>query len=268
MTQRQIEEVVNLVQKVLGSNALGVYLYGSYTLGGLQKNSDLDILVVSNRPTAKHDKATLVKSMLEISIDDPEALRRSVELTIVVQSDVKPWHYPSKLDFQYGEWMRDEFEKGNVEPRDSNVEPDLAISITQVLLSGKVLAGKEPSQLLDPVPYQDFMTATASEVGDVMAELETDTRNMLLTLTRIWATLSTASITSKPNAAKWALLKLPEEYKPVNEHACASSIGGVIEDWLALKGLIKPCAYFIIDQIEKLKSSLDLDLQRQIRISN
>jgi B12 binding domain len=40
---------------------------------------------------------------------------RRVGLTLVVQSEVRPWRYPTN-DFQYGDWLRGEFESGNVEP--------------------------------------------------------------------------------------------------------------------------------------------------------
>jgi streptomycin 3"-adenylyltransferase len=58
---------------------------------------------------------------------------RSVELTIVVESEVRPWRFPARVDFQYGDWLRDDFERGEVEPWPTTTDPDLAVLLTIVL---------------------------------------------------------------------------------------------------------------------------------------
>lgn len=50
-TEPQIAEVLALVGEVLGPDVLGAYLHGSAVLGGLRPRSDIDILVVSRRPS-------------------------------------------------------------------------------------------------------------------------------------------------------------------------------------------------------------------------
>ncbi len=47
-----------------------------------------------------------------------------VALTIVVQSDVRPWRYPPRCELQYGEWLRGEFEAGV--PLSTEPNPDFA----------------------------------------------------------------------------------------------------------------------------------------------
>lgn len=44
--QQQIDDVLALLQNVLGENLLGVYLYGSILMWGLQKYSDIDLFVI------------------------------------------------------------------------------------------------------------------------------------------------------------------------------------------------------------------------------
>jgi streptomycin 3"-adenylyltransferase len=43
------------------------------------------------------------------------------------------------------------------------------------------------------------------QLATLLDELEDDTRNVLLTLTRIWATMVTGRILSKAEAAAWAI---------------------------------------------------------------
>lgn len=112
-------------------------------------------------------------------------------MTIVEKTMINPWRYPPYFDFQYGEWLRPSFEKSIVEPWLTHEMPDLALIITQVLLKSQTLWGLEPRQLLVRVPYHDFVTAMLCDLDRLATELESDTRNVLLTYARIWSTLAT-----------------------------------------------------------------------------
>ena len=57
--EQQLDRVMALVREVLGPDAVGAYLFGSAVLGGLQPQSDLDVLVVS-RQTTREEKQCLV----------------------------------------------------------------------------------------------------------------------------------------------------------------------------------------------------------------
>ena len=171
-------------------------------------------------------------------------------MTIVEKSEINPWHYPPNFDFQYGDWLRKEFESGIIEPWPTKEMPDLALLITQVLLASKTLLGADPDQLLCKIPYKDFIIATTDALQNLMSELESDTRNVLLTFARIWSTVGTDAIRSKPAAADWAIDRLPEQYSPVvMERAKAICKGEEKEHWDDVLKLIKPCADFIIGQI-------------------
>ena len=101
--EQQLNRVVTLVRDVLGVDAVGAYLFGSAVLGGLHPHSDLDVLVVSKRKTTREEKQRLVDHLLAFSgRSTPDGRWRRVELTIVVESHVKPWRFPPSFDFQYG----------------------------------------------------------------------------------------------------------------------------------------------------------------------
>ena len=267
--EQQIEQCLSLIKDILGQDLLGVYLFGSSVLGGLQKYSDIDLFVVSNRATTQEEKSQLVAKMLTVSSTDYTASKRPVELTIVVQSDINPWHYPPVFDFQYGDWLRKLFESGNIEPWPSKVMPDLALLITQVLLAGKTLLGPASDQLLDPVPYHDFMSATVKELDSLMADLTWDTRNVLLTFARIWSTVETDAIRSKPHAADWVISRLPIEYQPVMLRARAICVGEEPEHWDDIKALIQPCADFVVGRIKEQLALLESsgDTNKSIKLA-
>lgn len=271
----QISNCIELLREVLKSDLLGVYLYGSYLLGGLQKYSDIDLFAVSKRETSLEEKALLEKELLKISgIYNVSNDLKPIEIIIVTKSAVNPWKYPPdydypKFDFLYGDWLRKDFEAGSIEPWPNNKKmPNLALIITQLLLSNKVLYGPKPDELLNAIPYKDFVTGTTAEIGFLMNEIDWDTRNILLTLARIWTTLETDTIRSKEAATSWAIEKLPNEFKPVLEYAKAVLLGEKEENWNELKDLINPCAEYMIEKIkahmEIIKSSDTTDRKIQI----
>ena len=255
--QQQIDDTLVLLQKVLGENLLGVYLCGSILTGGLQQYSDIDLFAVVLRETTKQEKEKIAKALLKISgIYKVSKELKPIELIIVVKSQLNPWKYPPSFDFLYGDWLRKDFEAGNIEPWQTKESPNLALVITQLLLSNRVLFGLNPEILLDSVPYLDFIHASTCEIDTVLNDLEWDTRNVLLTLARIWSTVETDAIRSKLDAADWTIRKLPDRYKPILIRTKSILLGEQLENWEDLSREIQPCAEYIVEQIKKQMGKL------------
>lgn len=255
--QKQIDQCINSLKEILGNDLLGIYLYGSAIVGGLQKYSDIDLFVVINRATTHKEKSALVTDLLRISGVYMRDKKPPIELTIIDKSVVNPWRYPPHFDFQYGEWLRKEFEAGQLEPSPTKEMPDLAILITQVLLANKVLLGPNPNELLGKIPYQDFIQAITKSLDTLMGDLQSDTRNVLLTLARIWNTVETDSISSKPAAADWVINRLPNNYRPVMERAKAICQGEQDEYWDDMITIIHPCADYMYIHINQKITSIN-----------
>lgn len=218
--QEQAARVAAAVAEILGDDLLGVYLHGSAVLGGLRPYSDLDVLAVSARRTTPDERRRLVDRLRAVSGRRAPLPARPVELTIVVASEVRPWRTPTRLDFQYGEWLRDDFERGNLEPWSENAHADVAVLLAMVLFGDSPLVGPAPAELLDPVPHDDLAAAMVGGIDELVRDIEGDTRNVLLTLARIWCTVTTGEIRSKDEAATWALARVPVEHR-----LCSSARG-------------------------------------------
>ncbi|OCH98441.1 adenylyltransferase [Legionella jamestowniensis] len=256
--KQQLNECLDVLTKVLGTDLLGVYLYGSFLVGGLQKYSDIDLFVVTNRATTSDEKRVLITHLLQISGIYMKSTKPPLEMTLVEKKAINPWHYPPLFDFQYGEWLRQSFERGNVEPWPSREMPDLALIITQVLLKSHTLFGLKPERLLALVPYSDFIKAMLHDLERLSADLNEDTRNVLLTYARIWSTLVTNEIRSKPDAADWVMQYLPKMYLPVINRAKSICIGGEDDYWDDINVLVKSCADFMLSKINEQKLSINV----------
>ncbi|MFE3019946.1 aminoglycoside adenylyltransferase family protein [Streptomyces sp. NPDC059256] len=246
----QTSDVITLVHRVLGPRVVGVYSHGSAVLGGLRPHSDVDVFVLIAERTTDAERRELVDGLLLLSSPDARTGVRPVELTVAVRSDVRPWRYPPRREFQYGEWLRDSYEDGWTPSPTS--DPDLALLITMVLQADSPLSGPSPGEVLPPVPREDIVKALVAGVPELLDELHSDTRNVVLTLARIWLTLETGTIGSKEAAADWALPRLPSDHRPVLVHACAVYRGDTEEHWGDFTAQLEPFAARIVQAINTL----------------
>jgi streptomycin 3"-adenylyltransferase len=246
----QLARVVDLTRDVLGADLTGAYLFGSAVVGGLRPESDLDVLALSRRPTTADEQRALVERLLAISGRRTGAGRwRRIELTLVVESELTPWRFPPRFDFQYGDWLRSEFERGNLQPWPTTENGDLATLLTMVRRYGEPLVGRSAEDAIPPVPEADLRAAMVGDLESLLEDLESDTRNVLLTLARIWCTLATGEIRAKDAAATWALERLPEEHRPALAHARACHLGAEEDRWKHLGDDVRTLADRLLAEI-------------------
>ncbi|MEU6986452.1 aminoglycoside adenylyltransferase family protein [Streptomyces sp. NPDC046324] len=248
----QLEQTVDLIRGILAPELLGTYLHGSAVLGGLRPASDVDVLAVTRQSLDERKRRALVEGMLEIS--GLTATVRPIELTVVVHSEVHPWRFPPMGDFLYGEWLREGLRESGPPP--PCPMPDLAIALTMVLAGDHPLTGPPPGQLLTPVPHADLVRASVAGIPELLDDLADDTRNVLLTLARIWTTLATGRIEPKGVAADWALARLPPEHRPPLEHARYLYRNCRYEDetWSSeLKAQVRPHVDEVLTRIDSLR---------------
>lgn len=246
MVNDQIRSLLRIVSDVLGDDVVGVYLFGSAVLGGLRLHSDIDVMVVSTRPTTRPEKQRLVAQLLDLS-----GRPRHLELTIVVEGDIRPWRYPPRMDLQYGDWWREEFESGDVAPGGSATNPDLASLIRMVLIADTPLAGPSPTDVFEPVPRRDYVAALTHGLDGLLQDLESDTRNVVLTLARIWSSIVTDEVRSKDAAADWALPLLPAKLQPVLAEARAIYLGEQEEESETFQVEVRSFVELVVAEIRR-----------------
>jgi hypothetical protein len=132
------------------------------------------------------------------------------------------------------------------------VNPDLATLITMVMLANTPLLGPPPAEIFDPVPNDDLLSAMIGDIDRLRGDIDSDTRNVILTLARIWSTVATGVIRSKDAAADWVLDRLPEAYQQALARARAIYVGDQAERWDDLEDHTGPHADYVVAQIRRL----------------
>ena len=228
----QVVAVSELLDRCLGASLLGLYLYGSAVDGGLRPESDLDLFGVVDRRLSPEERRAVAAGLLSLSGRETRPARwRPVELTLVVRNELVPWRYPPRFDFQYGEWLRPAFLAGELEPWPA-ANPDVAVLIAMVLGHSEVIVGPPADDLLAPAPLGDLLRAISDELKPLLGDLLTDTRNVLLTLARMWMTATTGEVRSKDVAAGWAAERLPAgAHRQLMLRARAGYLGEAEDRW-------------------------------------
>lgn len=133
--------------------------------------------------------------------------------------------------------------------------PDLASLITMVRLADTPLVGPPPSALLDPVPWDDYLRAIVDATGSLLDEVDTDTRNVILTLTRIWSTVATGELRTKDAAATWAIERLPSEHRHIVGQFRAAYLGEGPDEEPELRAPARRTAVHLTTQIRRAHDS-------------
>ena len=79
-----------------------------------------------------------------------------------------------------------------------------------------------------------------------------DTRNVILTLARMWSTFSTGEIRSKDAAANWVLERMPAAHHSVLVHARDAYLGSRAEQWDDLNRPLASCVDYMVAEIKRL----------------
>lgn len=66
-SKEQLKQTISRVQVLFPKELTGIYLYGSAALDGLRPESDLDLLIFTDRPLTESARASLTQELLCLS---------------------------------------------------------------------------------------------------------------------------------------------------------------------------------------------------------
>ena len=208
------------VQRILGSQFVGMYLFGSLANGDFDEHSDIDVLVVTDGEISEETFAALKDMHKSLNgIDSPWALQ--IEASYIPQAALRR--------FDPANNFHPHMDRGDDEAlRMLAHESDWIIQRHILRERGVTISGPDLRSLIDPVSQDDLRRAVA-RVLPLWAKpiLENPSRikkrgyqsYCVLTLCRMSYTLKHGEVLSKPNAAKWALEHMDPKWKPLIERA-------------------------------------------------
>src|SRR5690606_22648419 len=129
---------------------------------------------------------------------------------IVIRSaDLERMPYPARAEFVYGEWLRGALESGSVPQPEAS--PDFTLLLAQAREEAVPLVGPSIADLVPDLPSDAIRRAIGDLLPMLVESVEGDERNVLLTLARMWRTLTAGRFVSKDAAADWAGPQLSDQ---------------------------------------------------------
>ncbi|KPV00086.1 adenylyltransferase [Variovorax paradoxus] len=241
-----------VLERHLPGRIESLHLFGSAVDGGLQPESDIDLLVCVAAPLTAATRQALMTDLLSVSAPPgTDAALRPLEVTIVVHDEVLPWRYPARRELQFGEWLRDALKAGIFDAPE--IDRDLAILLTKARQHSVALIGPAAEALFDPVPASDFAQALHDTIGiwNEPADWDGDERNVVLALARIWFSAATGGIASKDAAAAWVIERLPDELRPLMARAREAYLGQAVDDLASRQGEVAAFVAYAKQAVER-----------------
>jgi len=202
-----LEELMTAVPPILGSQFIGLYLYGSLALDDFNpRRSDIDFVVVTADALADEAVAALAAMHAGIAASDS---RWAIELEgAYIPLAAMRRHKPSQARHPH-------IDRGhNEQLRVKQLDVDWVIQRYVLREHGLTLAGPPIRDLIDPVSADDLRQATQDILQTWWRPMLTDPKYLdsagyrvyaVLTMCRMLYTLRFGDVVSKPAGVKWAL---------------------------------------------------------------
>lgn len=198
--EKSICNMVSAISEILSDNQPSVYLYGSSVLDDFRLGwSDIDILVLTQKRISQaqaHELVTLRQKLLENTPDDP--YYRSFEGGMLTLSA-----FLSKEPDCVVYW-------GTGGQRITDTYLFDSFSMAELLQNGRLLYGQDIRSQLKMPKYSDFYADVKKHYESIRQYAQTTGRSFysfgwLLDIARGIYTLRNGTVTSKTEAAQWAL---------------------------------------------------------------
>lgn len=204
-------DALSILAHRLGPLLQAVYLHGSAVGQGLSKWSDVDLLAVMDGPLSESVRAPLLTDIMAVSGLYPfdHQGRRPLEIMIFQAADLERLPYPARAEFVYGEWLRDAFTNGAVTRAETS--PEFTLVLAQARREALPMVGPGLADFVSDIPCDSIYRAIGELLPELIGRVDGDERNVLLTLARMWRTLTTNQFVSKNAAADWASPQLSDQ---------------------------------------------------------
>lgn len=146
-----------------------------------------------------------------------------MEVTIVNQSELSSLEFPLQREFQYSEWLREEYSNGYIP--ETVKDEDLTILLRKVRLNSLALYGKEATEVIPIISDTVFNKAILASLPNLIKEIEDDEINVILTLCRMYYSIQTGVVISKDKAVDYILPITPDKFKSILVQAKAVYLG-------------------------------------------
>lgn len=215
--QPLLAAIVDGFSRLLGDNLVGIYLHGSVAMSCFNPRlSDVDFLVVIERPLSHAQKVAIVELTLQLA---PSAPPKGLEYSVVLQEHTQNFSHPCPYDFHYGLEWHAAYQRGDFPADGDQRDPDLAAHFTMIKRYGHVLIGQPIADVFGDIPTADFWAALWYDLEDILDDIHHNPLYGVLNLCRALAFWQNGWVLSKATGIHFAERVLDQRFAPLFQHA-------------------------------------------------
>lgn len=209
-----LDRVTVLIKNEFSESLIGIYLHGSMAMGCFNPlHSDIDILVLVQQGHSKDTYKRLAKQL--IHLEEELNIIKGFELSVVLQAYAVEFVYPTPFEFHYSSFHKERYLMDANYFCGGYADSDLAAHFVVTYERGIVLFGKPIKEAFTPIDIQYYVDSIKSDVDGALEEIVDKPIYYVLNLSRVLQYLREEVIASKKEAGEWALVNLPDQFKPI-----------------------------------------------------
>lgn len=226
-----LDQLAQNVERILGSNFIGCYLFGSLAVGDFDPaTSDVDILVVSLHnlnPSEVEQLSDFHKTLFQ----SKTAFSTELECFYASKNELQNFVQGSSICYK--------IDRGSGGLALETLDADWVINAFSLLNFGITVMGPPVSSLIAPVSIENLKSAVQDLLEFWWVPMISEPKKLehagyrfyaILTMTRMLATAELNQIVSKNEAAKYALMILDERWKQLIQKALNRDASGSISE--------------------------------------
>lgn len=208
-TENKLDEIVFILEDILASNLVGIYLHGSLAMKCFNEDaSDIDILVVVKDKMTLGKKKSLIDSLIEVERRLPT---NDIEMSVILESDIKLGNHPVFFNLHYSKMHRGRYLEKSELCQDG-YDPDLTCHLAMIQAWGVRLSGKPIEHLGIHIRESDFLDSVMRDIDYAPSDLIESPEYVILNLCRTLKYLYDGSHCSKLEGGQWAIKRYGEDY--------------------------------------------------------
>jgi predicted nucleotidyltransferase len=202
-----LRETLSVVHSIVGGNLIGMYLYGSLTMGCFNpRSSDIDVILAAREKLSKEQRNEIVEYLKGVGSKD-----RRIELSIVDADVVRNPQYPMMVDLHYEHW-------GNIFHNEKDNE--ILSNLYTTRKRGFCVWGAPIISVFSKIPAQYHLRSVMEDLDHTRRYLHESPEDIgynvpvywVLGSCRILAFIREGRVLSKLEGGRWALANLPKEH--------------------------------------------------------
>ncbi len=208
-----MKKIAAQYSKILSSNLVGVYLHGSFVMGGFNpKVSDIDFLVVVKEDFSNVIKRKMIDVLLGLDESSPE---KGFEMSVVREHNINPVSSTIPFLLHYSDAHMAKYIEDKNYLCYGDDDPDLITHLMVIKDKGVCLYGKDINQVFSSVSKSDYVHGIMYDLEDARNGITESYEYYILNMLRTLFYLREGVISSKIEGGLWALSNVPEEFRKV-----------------------------------------------------